>query len=132
MDKRIILAPVSQKSNNNYISQMENAKKALPVLWSGEINGKDAIGDMFGFVHHEDDQVEVSVVQFVLPGSVISTLWINDPKYSNSAEGKNTLVISPRFITMSWKDYKSLAGYKQNLVLNTNKRLYWPYQYSIA
>jgi|LakMenE18May11ns_1017448.scaffolds.fasta_scaffold9743810_2 hypothetical protein len=126
-EQRIILAPVSEKSFNNYTKQMANADKGQPVLWSGEVNVHDETGDYFGFVHHTKDIIEISLVQFVLPCSVRSTDWVN---YDDLT--RNTLVISPRFMQMSYSNFKRDGGYKSNLVLNTNKRLYWPYQFSIV
>ena len=121
--KKIIVSAIS-KNNQQAIKhyQKEMTQEGYkPVFWSGEINGKDEVGDHFGFVDHEKDILEVSDVTGVFDSSVQREWWTGDRRCNN------TLVIRPGFKRLSWSKFKKDAGYKDNLVLNGNKRLRFPY-----
>ena len=119
---KITLAPVS-KNNPEALKdykQEVNQQGFHPWLWTGDINGKDKVGDYFGFLHQDQDIIEVTKVIQVLDKSVIRRGWSN---YRNI----HTLVCDPRFKSISFTQFKKDAGYKPNLVVNANKRLSWPY-----
>ncbi len=123
MYKKIIVSAISknnQEANTHYLKEISQ-EGYKPVFWSGEVNGKDEVGDHFGFVHHERDTIMVSDVVGVFDSSVQREWWTGERRCLN------TLVIRPGFKSLSWSKFKKDAGYKDNLVLNGNKRLRFPY-----
>ena len=121
--KKIIVSAIS-KNNPQALShyQKEMSQEGYkPVFWSGEINGKDEDDDNFGFVHHEIDALDVFDIMDVFDSSVQRTWWTGERRCTK------TLVMRPGFKRLSWSKFKKDAGYKDNLVLNGNKRLRFPY-----
>ena len=129
--KKIILAPISAKNPHalaNYAHEISEAANFRPIMWDGEVNGKDEIGDVFGFVDIVNDTITVfERVIAVLGSSARRVHW--NGTYSSQASGKlkNVLVVSSFFKTISYSKFKQDAGYKPNLVLSGTKRLDWPY-----
>ena len=120
--KKLILTPIS-KSNLEAKKDYDFEKGQSPfspIMWTGEVNGKDQVGDYFGFLHYDKDEIELYIVDQVFNNSVGRRHW---KSYSN----KKTVVMKPFSTTISFSQWKKDAGYKDNLVVNATKRLKFPY-----
>jgi hypothetical protein len=128
--KKIIIAPISAnnpQAQSNYAHEMSEADNFRLCMWDGEVNGKDEVGDFFGFVDIVNDTIEVTRVIAVLGSSAGRRHWSG--AHSNQANGKlkNVLILDCFYKNISYSQFKQDAGYKPNLVLSGTKRLDWPY-----
>jgi hypothetical protein len=121
--KKIVLSSISKNNAQaqEHFEKEINQPSIHPILWSGEVNGKDQVGDHFGFVKHETDDLLVSDIIEVFDSSVQRSWWTGERRC------QKTVVVRPGFKRLSWSKFKQDAGYKDNLVLNGNKRLRFPY-----
>jgi hypothetical protein len=127
--KKIIIAPISAnnpQAQTNYTHELNEAEAFRPCMWDGEVNGKDAPGDYFGFVNVVNDTIEVARVSTVLGSSAGRRHW-NIAGLQAKGKPKNVLVLDCFFKTISYSKFLVDAGYKSNLVLSGTKRLDWPY-----
>jgi hypothetical protein len=129
--KKIVLTPISinnPDAQQHYQFEMAECQNFRPGLWTGDGNAKDQEGDYFGFVDVVSDTIQVTKIIGILGASASRKHWSGHNPLTNSGTGyKNTIIFDGRFQLISYSKYKQDAGYKPNLVLNTNKRLDWPY-----
>ena len=121
--KKIILTPLTTTSLANYQHEIIEADNFRTMMWDGEVNGKDQVGDLFGWVNIKKEPIgdlapktiRVTRVTNVLGGSAARRHW-NDPNK------KHTLVLDCFYKDIDYDLWLSNAKRKDGK----------PYQYSTA
>ena len=131
--KRIVCAPISRNNQEalyNFEHEVTEAQNFRPVMWYGDVNGKDQDSDYFGFVDRELDVIHVHKVIKVLGPSAGRLHWSGKSnKLSSSNKPKNVLLMEPASVTIDFTQLLFDAEYPgwKNFVLNSNRRLKFPY-----
>jgi hypothetical protein len=124
----IILTPINlikpsteygEKARTDYLREKPLFTHGV-AKWDDSKFNSAVIGDMFGFVHQNENRVEV----FEIVGI---TNMINRPDYWDIKEhlDRNVLHLSPIKSELRWTEYKQLAGYKENYSIRGTTKSKW-------
>ena len=136
------MAPLCETTQENFDYEMEQATLFKPMLWDGDCNGKDEVGEMFGWVNTSHTKtissvpprtIRVARITHILDGSAGRRSW---QKINTTPNGKsrNTLVLDSFYKDISYEDWllnaknkKGDAYTESGALHSTTKRLDWPY-----
>ena len=112
----IICTQVTKISRDDYIKEQQYFDQYDKTRWDDGWRNTARIGDYFGFVHREENRVEMFVITDILPPVYRRSHWNTE-----GHENRNVLVLSKKFMEMTWEELRERMKLKKTFVQGTTR-----------